>query len=165
MARAVTDFSARSNQTVELARASLEAAVQGRQAVQAALSVVAVMGRRVRVAAATVDKVRGASPEMAKTANLLNPVAAQAEALGGSASGRTLAELGERLRELADGIGRVSKTAQSQGAAAGAIAGGVREMLAGAEQAADAALRAAGAVEEVAGLLRELQEALEKLRY
>jgi hypothetical protein len=40
----------------------------------------------------------------------------------------------------------------------------VRETLSGAEQAADAALRAAAAVEEVAGLLRELQEALEALR-
>jgi len=165
MARAVTDLSARSNQTVEMARGSLEAAVQGRQAVQAALSVVGDMGKRVRLAAATVDKVRGASPEMAKTAHLLHQVAAQAEALGGSASGRTLAELGERLRALAEDIGRVSKTAKSQGAAASAIAGGVREMLAGAEQAASAATRAAAAVEEVAALLRELEEALEKLRY
>jgi methyl-accepting chemotaxis protein len=74
-------------------------------------------------------------------------------------------ELGERLHELAKNVGEVSQTAQSQGAAASAIAGGVRERLAGAEQAADAALRAAAAVEEVAGLLRELQEALEKLRY
>jgi methyl-accepting chemotaxis protein len=62
-------------------------------------------------------------------------------------------------------VGEVSKVAQSQGAAASAIAQGVRESLAGAEQAADAALRAAAAVEEVAGLLRELREALEKLRY
>jgi twitching motility protein PilJ len=165
MARAVTDLSARSDQTVEMARVSLDAAVQGRQAVSAALSVVADMGGRVRVAAATVDKVRGASPEMAKTANLLNQIAAQAEALGGSASGRTLAELGERLRELAADIGRVSRTAKSQGAAASAIAGGVREMLLGAEQAAVAATGAAAAVEEVAGLLHELQDALEKLRY
>lgn len=165
MARAVTDLSARSNQSAELAQASLAAAVQGRQAVQAALSVVGDMGRRVRVAAASVDKVRGASPEMARTANQLHQVAAQAEALGASASGRTLADLGETLRALADDIGRVSKTAKSQGAAASAIAGGVREMLAGAEQAAQAATRAAAAVEEVAALLRELQEALQNLRY
>jgi len=165
MARAVTDLSARSNQTVEMARVSLDAAVQGRQAVQAALSVVADMGRRVRVAAATVDKVRGASPEMARTASQLSQVAAQAEALGGSASGRTLAELGGRLHELAESIGQVSKTARSQGTTASAIAGGVREMLAGAEQAATAATRAAAAVEEVAGLLRELQDALQNLRY
>jgi twitching motility protein PilJ len=161
----VNDLSARANQSGALARASVVAAQQGQQAVQAALSVVADMGRRVRIAAESVDKVRGASPEMAKTANLLTQVAAQAEALGGSASGRTLVELGERLHELAKNVGEVSQTAQSQGAAASAIAGGVREMLAGAEQAADAALRAAAAVEEVAGLLRELQEALEKLRY
>ena len=165
MARAVTDLSARSNQSAELAQASLAAAVQGRQAVQAALSVVGDMGRRVRVAAASVDKVRGASPEMARTANQLHQVAAQAEALGASASGRTLADLGETLRALADDIGRVSKTAKSQGAAASAIAGGVREMLAGAEQAAQAATRAAAAVEEVAALLRELQDALQNLRY
>jgi methyl-accepting chemotaxis protein len=38
-------------------------------------------------------------------------------------------------------------------------------MLSGAEQAASAATGAAASVEEVAGLLRELQEALEKLRY
>ena len=165
MARAVTDLSARSNQSAELAQASLAAAVQGRQAVQATLSVVADMGRRVRTAAESVDRVRGASPEMAKTANQLHQVAAQAEALGASASARTLAELGETLRALAEDIGRVSKTAKSQGAAASAIAGGVREMLAGAEQAAAAATRAAAAVEEVSGLLRELQEALENLRY
>lgn len=165
MARAVNDLSARANQSGTLAQASVDAAQQGQQAVQAALSVVADMGRRVRIAAESVGKVRGASPEMAKTANLLTQVAAQAEALGGSASGRTLVELGERLHELAKNVGEVSRTAQSQGAAASAIAGGVREMLAGAEQAADAALRAAAAVEEVAGLLRELQEALEKLRY
>jgi twitching motility protein PilJ len=165
MARAVKDQSARANQSGAQARATDVAAQQGQQALQAALSVVADMGRRVRIAAESVDKVRGASPEMAKTANLLTQVAAQAEALGGSASGRTLVELGERLHELAKNVGEVSQTAQSQGAAASAIAGGVREMLAGAEQAADAALRAAAAVEEVAGLLRELQEALEKLRY
>jgi twitching motility protein PilJ len=165
MARAVTDLSARSDQSAEVAQAALAAAVRGRQAVQAALAVVGDMGRRVRVAAATVDKVRGASPEMARTANQLHQIAAQAEALGASASGRTLAELGETLRALAEDIGRVSRTAKSQGAAASAIAGGVREMLAGAEQAAAAATRAAAAVEEVAGLLRELQEALENLRY
>jgi twitching motility protein PilJ len=165
MARAVTDLSARSDQSVEMARVSLDAAVQGRQAVQAALSVVADMGKRVRLAAATVDKVRGASPEMARTANQLHQVAAQAEALGGSASGRTLAELGERLRELAADIGRVSRTAKAQGAAASAIAGGVREMLSGAEQAASAATRAAAAVEEVTELLHELRAALENLRY
>ncbi|HZN85499.1 MAG TPA: type IV pili methyl-accepting chemotaxis transducer N-terminal domain-containing protein [Burkholderiales bacterium] len=165
MARAVTDLSARSNQSAEMARAALAAATQGRQAVQAALSVVEEIGRRVRLAAQSVDRVRGASPEMAKTAQLLSQIAAQAEALGGSASGRTLAELGELLRELADRIEQVSKTAQSQGAAASAIAGGVREMLSGAEQAASAATGAAASVEEVAGLLRELQEALEKLRY
>jgi len=165
MARTVTDLSARANQSAEMAHAALAAATQGRQAVQAALSVVEDIGRRVRLAAHSVDRVRGASPEMAKTAQLLNQIAAQAEALGGSASGRTLAELGERLHELAEKIGQVSKTAQTQGAAASAIAGGVREMLSGAEQAASAATGAAAAVEEVAGLLRELQEALEKLRY
>jgi twitching motility protein PilJ len=165
MARAVNDLSARANQSATLAQDSLAAAVQGRQAVQAALEVVGDMGRRVRLAAQSVDKVRGASAEMAKTANLLTQVAAQAEALGASASGRTLVELGERLRALAENVGEVSKVAQSQGAAASAIAQGVRESLAGAEQAADAALRAAAAVEEVAGLLRELREALEKLRY
>jgi twitching motility protein PilJ len=165
MARAVNDLSARANQSATLAQDSLAAAVQGRQAVQAALEVVGDMGRRVRLAAQSVDKVRGASAEMAKTANLLTQVAAQAEALGASASGRTLVELGERLRALAENVGEVSKVAQSQGAAASAIAQGVRESLAGAEQAAEAALRAAAAVEEVAGLLRELREALEKLRY
>ena len=165
MARTVNDLSARANQSAEMAHAALAAATQGRQAVQAALSVVEDIGRRVRLAAQSVDRVRGASPEMAKTAQLLNQIAAQAEALGGSASGRTLAELGERLHELAERIGQVSKTAQSQGAAASAIAGGVREMLSGAEQAASAATGAAAAVEQVAGLLRELQEALEKLRY
>ncbi|HUG79740.1 MAG TPA: hypothetical protein VML57_19840, partial [Burkholderiales bacterium] len=165
MARVVTELSARANQSAALARDSLATATQGRQAVQAALSVVADMGRRVRVAAQTVDQVRGASPEMARTSKLLSQIAAQAEALGESASGRTLVELGERLRALADKIGEVSTTAQSQGAAASAIAGGVRELLSGAEQAAEAATRAAAAVEEVAGLLRELQEALEQLRY
>jgi len=165
MARTVNDLSARANQSADLARASVTAAVQGRQAVQAALAVVEDIGRRVRVAAKSVDQVRGASPEMAKTANLLTQVATQAEALGSSASGRTLVELGERLRELAERIGQVSKTAQSQGAAASAIAGGVREMLSGAQQAAAAATRAAASVEEVAGLLRELHEALENLRY
>jgi twitching motility protein PilJ len=165
MARAVTDLSARSNQSTELAQTALAAALQGRQAVQATLSVVADMGRRVRTAADSVDRVRGASPEMAKTANQLHQIAAQAEALGASASARTLAELGETLRALADDIGRVSKTAKAQGAAASAIAGGVREMLAGAEQAAVAATRAAAAVEEVAGLLGELEASLENLRY
>lgn len=165
MARTVTDLSARSNQSAELAQTALVAALQGRQAVQATLSVVADMGRRVRTAAESVDRVRGASPEMAKTANQLHQISAQAEALGASASARTLAELGETLRALADDIGRVSKTAKTQGAAASAIAGGVREMLAGAEQAATAATRAAAAVEEVAGLLRELHDALENLRY
>jgi twitching motility protein PilJ len=165
MARVVTELSARANQSAALARDSLATATQGRQAVQAALSVVADMGRRVRVAAQTVDLVRGASPEMARTSKHLSQIAAQAEALGESASGRTLVELGERLRALADKIGEVSRTAQSQGAAASAIAGGVRELLSGAEQAAEAATRAAAAVEEVAALLRELQEALEQLRY
>jgi twitching motility protein PilJ len=165
MARVVTELSARANQSAALARDSLATATQGRQAVQAALSVVADMGRRVRVAAESVDQVRGASPEMARTSKLLSQIAAQAEALGESASGRTLVELGERLRALADKVGEVSTTAQSQGAAASAIAGGVRELLSGAEQAADAATRAAAAVEEVAALLRELQEALEQLRY
>jgi methyl-accepting chemotaxis protein len=98
MARAVTDLSARSNQSTELAQTALAAALQGRQAVQATLSVVADMGRRVRTAAESVDRVRGASPEMAKTANQLHQIAAQAEALGASASARTLAELGETLR-------------------------------------------------------------------
>ncbi|MGH8688752.1 MAG: type IV pili methyl-accepting chemotaxis transducer N-terminal domain-containing protein [Burkholderiales bacterium] len=165
MARAVNELSTRANQSADLARASLAAAVQGRQAVQAALEVFADMGRRVRVAAQSVDKVRGASPEMARTAGLLSQIAAQAEALGSSASGRTLNELGERLRELAENVGEVSRVAQTQGSTASAIAGGVREMLAGSEQGANAATRAAAAVEEVAALLRELQEALEPLRY
>ncbi len=163
MARAVTDLSTRSNRAAELAHASLNAAVQGRQAVQAALSVVADMGRRVRGAAEGVE--RGRTPDPAKLAGLLQQIASQAEALGGSASGRTLSELGERLRELAENVGEVSRIAQAQGSAASAIAGGVRETLAGAEQAAAAALRAATAVEEVAALLRELREALEPLRY
>ena len=163
MARAVTELSTRSNRAAELAHGSLTAAVQGRQAVHAALSVVADMGRRVRLAVAGVE--RGRVPDPDKLAGLLTQIATQAEALGGSASGRTLSELGERLRELADNIGEVSRTAQAQGAAASAIATGVRETLSGAEQAASAALRAAAAVEEVAGLLRELQDALEKLRY
>jgi twitching motility protein PilJ len=163
MARAVTDLSARSNRAVELAHGALDAAVQGRQAVQAALSVMADMGRRVRGAAEAVE--RGRAPDPVKLAGLLTQIASQAEALGGSASGRTLSDLGERLRELAENIGEVSRTAQAQGSAASAIASGVRETLSGAEQAAAAALRAAAAVEEVAGLLRELQEALEVLRY
>jgi len=163
MARAVTELSTRSNRAAELAHGSLTAAVQGRQAVHAALSVVADMGRRVRLAVAGVE--RGRVPDPDKLAGLLTQIATQAEALGGSASGRTLSALGERLRELADNIGEVSRTAQAQGAAASAIATGVRETLSGAEQAASAALRAAAAVEEVAGLLRELQDALEKLRY
>jgi twitching motility protein PilJ len=163
MARAVTDLSTRSNRAAELAHVSLNAAVQGRQAVQAALSVVADMGRRVRAAAEGVE--RGRTPDPARLAGLLQQIASQAEALGGSASGRTLSELGERLRELAENVGEVSRIAQAQGSAASAIAGGVRETLAGAEQAAAAALRAAAAVEEVAALLRELQEALEPLRY
>jgi twitching motility protein PilJ len=163
MARAVTELSTRSNRAAELAHGSLTAAVQGRQAVHAALAVVADMGRRVRLAVEGVE--RGRAPDPDRLAGLLAQIAAQAEALGGSASGRTLSELGERLRELADNIGEVSRTAQAQGAAASAIAAGVRETLSGAEQAANAALRAAAAVEEVAGLLRELQDALEKLRY
>jgi len=163
MARAVTDLSARSNRAAELAHGSLNSAVQGRQAVQAALSVVADMGRRVREAGEGVA--RGRAPDPARLAALLKQIAVQAEALGGSASGRTLSELGERLRELADNVGEVSRIAQAQGSAASAIAGGVRETLSGAEQAAAAALRAAAAVEEVAALLRELQDALETLRY
>jgi twitching motility protein PilJ len=163
MARAVNELSTRSNRAAELAHGSLTVAVQGRQAVQAALSVVADMGQRARSAAEGVERGRATDP--ARLAGLLTQIAAQAEALGGSASGRTLSALGERLRELADNIGEVSRTAQAQGSAASAIASGVRETLSGAEQAASAALRAAAAVEEVAGLLRELQEALEKLRY
>jgi twitching motility protein PilJ len=165
MARAVNELSTRANQSAELTRASLTAATQGRQAVLAALAVVEDMGRRVRAATETVDKVRGASPEMARTAKLLSQVAAQAEALGGSASGRTLAELAGLLERLSTQIGEVSTSTQSQGASASAIASGVREMLAGAEQAATAATRAAAAVEEVAGLLRELRDALASLRY
>ena len=165
MARAVNELSTRANQSAELSQASLAAAVQGRQAVQAALEVVADIGRRVRIASQSVDRVRGASPEMARTAGLLSQIAGQAEALGSSASARTLNELGARLRELADNVGEVSRVAQAQGAAASAIASGVREMLAGAEQGAEAATHAAAAVEEVASLLRELREALEPLRY
>jgi len=165
MARAVNELSTRANQSAELTRASLTAATQGRQAVLAALAVVEDMGRRVRAATETVDKVRGASPEMARTAKLLAQVGAQAEALGGSASGRTLAELAGLLERLSAQIGEVSASTQSQGASASAIASGVREMLSGAEQAATAATRAAAAVEEVAGLLRELRDALASLRY
>ena len=73
--------------------------------------------------------------------------------------------MGELLRQLTERIEAVSKTATTQGNAAGAITGGVREMLSGAEQAAGAATRAAAAVEEVAALMRELQDALEQLRY
>jgi len=163
MARAVNDLSARSNRAAELAHGSLNSAVQGRQAVQAALSVVADMGRRVREAGEGVERGRALDP--ARLAALLKQIAAQAEALGGSASGRTLSELGERLRELAENVSEVSRIAQAQGSAASAIAGGVRETLSGAEQAATAALRAAAAVEEVAALLRELQDAQEQLRY
>jgi methyl-accepting chemotaxis protein len=163
MARAVTELSTRSNRAAELAQSSLDTAVQGRQAVQAALSVVADMGRRVRAAAAAVE--RGRAPDPAKLSGLLTQIASQAEALGASASGRTLSELGERLRELAENVGEVSRTAQAQGSAVSAIASGVRETLSGAEQGAEAALRAAAAVEQVAALLRELQEALETLRY
>jgi twitching motility protein PilJ len=165
MARAVNELSTRANESAELARAALTAATQGRQAVQAVLEVVADMGRRVRVAAQIVDQVRGASPEMARTAKLLTQVAAQAEALGGSASGRTLAKLGELLERLSAQMEQVAAATQAQGASVGAIAGGVRETLAGAEQAATEATRAAAAVEEVAGLLRELRDALEALRY
>jgi len=163
MARAVNDLSTRSNRAAELAHGSLNAAVQGRQAVQAALSVVADMGRRVREAGEGVE--RGRAPDPARLAAVLKQIATQAEALGGSASGRTLVDLGERLRELAENVGEVSRIAQAQGSAASAIAGGVRETLSGAEQGAAAALRAAAAVEEVTALLRELQDSLESLRY
>jgi twitching motility protein PilJ len=163
MARAVTDLSTRSNRATDLAQGSLNAAVQGRQAVQAALAVVADLGRRVREAGEGVE--RGRAPDPAHLAALLKQIATQADALGRSASGRTLSELGERLRELAENVGEVSRIAQAQGSAASAIAGGVRETLSGAEQAAGAALRAAAAVEEVAALLRELREALGQLRY
>jgi twitching motility protein PilJ len=165
MARVVNELSTRANQSAELARAALTAATQGRQAVQAVLEVVTDMGRRVRIAALTVEQVRGASPEMARSAKLLAQVAAQAEALGASASGRTLAELGSLLERLSAQMGEVAASTQSQGTSASAIAGGVRETLAGAEQAAAEAMRAAAAVEEVAGLLRELRDALESLRH
>jgi twitching motility protein PilJ len=165
MARAVNELSTRANRSAELTRAALTAATQGRQAVQAALDVVSDMGQRVRVAAQLVDQVRGASPEMARTAKLLTQVASQAEALGGSASGRTLAELGGLLERLSAQMEQVSAATQSQGASVSAIAGGVRETLAGAEQAAEAATRAAAAVEEVATMLRELEAALQSLRY
>jgi twitching motility protein PilJ len=165
MARVVNELSTRANQSAELARAALTAATQGRQAVQAVLEVVADMGRRVRIAARTVEQVRGASPEMARSAQLLAQVATQAEALGASASGRTLAELGGLLERLSAQMGELAASTQSQGASASAIAGGVRETLAGAEQAAAEATRAAAAVEEVAGLLRELRDALESLRH
>jgi len=165
MARAVNELSTRANKSTELMRASLKAATQGRQAVLAALAVVEDMGQRVRAATQTVDKVRGASPEMARAAKLLSQVAAQAEALGGSASGRTLAELAGFLERLSTQIAEMSASTQAQGAAASAIASGVREMLSGAEQAAEAATRAAASVEEVAGLLRELGDALASLRY
>ncbi len=165
MARMVNELSTRANQSAELSRAARAAALQGHQAVQAALSVMRDLGARIRVSAAQIDRVRGASPEMGKTAGALNQIAAQAEALSGSASGQTLAELGELLRKLAEKIEEVSKATQSQAGVASTVAGGVREVLSGAEQAADAATRAAGSVEELAELLRELQEALEKLRY
>jgi twitching motility protein PilJ len=165
MARAVNELSTRANQSAELARAALTAATQGRQAVQAVLEVVADMGRRVRIAVQAIDQVRGAAPEMARSAKLLAQVATQAEALGGSASGRTLVELGALLERLSAQMGEVAASAQSQGASASAIAGGVRETLAGAEQAAAAATQAASAVEEVATMLRELESALQGLRH
>jgi twitching motility protein PilJ len=164
MARAVNELSTRASQSAELARAALTAATQGRQAVQAVLEVVTDMGRRVRVAAQVVDQVRGASPEMARSAKLLAQVAEQAGALGGSASARTLAELGALLERLSAQMGEVAAATQSQGASASAIAGGVRETLAGAEQAAAEATRAAAAVEEVATMLSELEAALQSLR-
>ena len=165
MARVVNELSTRANHSAELARAALTAATQGRQAVQAVLEVVTDMGRRVRVAAQVVDQVRGASPEMARTAKTLTQVVAQAEALGASASGRTLTQLGGLLERLSEQMEQVAASTQSQGASASAIAGGVRETLAGAEQAAEAATRAASAVEEVATMLRELESALQSLRY
>lgn len=164
MARAVNELSTRAGQSADLARTALTAATQGRQAVQAVLEVVTDMGRRVRIAAQVVDQVRGASPEMARSAKLLAQVAAQADALGGSASVRTLTKLGALLERLSAQMGEVAASAQAQGASASAIAGGVRETLAGAEQAAAAATRAAGAVEEVATMLRELETALQSLR-
>jgi len=165
MARMVNELSARANQSAELSRAARAAALRGHQAVQAALSVMRDLGARIHVSAAQIDRLRGASPEMGRTASVLNQVAAQAEALSGSASGQTLAELGELLRQLAEKIEEVCKASQSQAGVASSVAGGVREVLSGAEQAAAAATRAAGSVEEVAQLLRELQEALAKLRY
>jgi len=164
MARMVNELAARANQSAELSRSALAAAQQGNQAVQAALSVMRDLAARIRTGAAQIDRLRGASPELGRTANALNQIAAQAEALSGSASGQSLGELGEVLRRLAEGIDEVSRTTQSQAGAASAVAGGVREMLTGAEQSADAATRAAGAVEALAGLLRELQDALEQLR-
>jgi twitching motility protein PilJ len=165
MARMVNELSTRAKQSAELSRAARAAAQQGHQAVQAALSVMHDLGARIRIGAAQIDRLRGASPELGKTAGALNQIAAQAEALSGSASGQTLTELGELLRKLAEKIEEVSKATQSQAGVASTVAGGVREVLSGAEQAADAATRAAGSVEQVAELLRELQEALEKLRY
>ncbi|HEX9181683.1 MAG TPA: type IV pili methyl-accepting chemotaxis transducer N-terminal domain-containing protein [Burkholderiales bacterium] len=164
MARVVNELSTRANQSAELARAALAAATQGRQAVQAVLEVVSDMGQRVRIAAQVVDQVRGASPEMARSAKLLAQVAVQAEALGASASGRTLVELGALLERLSAQMEQVAAATQSQGASASAIAGGVRETLAGAEQAAAEATRAAAAVEEVATMLTELEAALQSLR-
>ena len=165
MARMVNELSTRANQSAELSRAARAAALQGHQAVQAALSVMRDLGARIRVGAAQIDRLRGASPELGKTASALNQIAAQAEALSGSASGKTLGELGELLRKLAEKIEQVSKATQSQAGAASSVAGGVREVLSGAEQAAGAATHAAGSVEELAKLLRGLQEALAKLRY
>jgi len=165
MARMVNELSTRANQSAELSRAARAAALQGHQAVQAALSVMRDLGARIRVAAAQIDRLRGATPELGKTALALNQIAAQAEALSGSASGQTLADLGERLRKLAENIEEVSNATHSQAGVASSVAGGVREVLSGAEQAAGAATRAASSVEELAKLLRGLQEALEKLRY
>lgn len=165
MARMVNELATRANQSAKLSRTALTAARQGHQAVQAALSVMRDLGARIRVSAAQIDRLRGASPELGRTANALNQIAAQAEALSDSASGQSLGELGEVLRKLAEKIEEVSKTTQSQAGAASTVAGGVRDVLSGAEQAAEAATRAAGAVEALAGLLHELQEALENLRY
>ena len=165
MARMVNELSTRANQSAELSRAARAAALQGHQAVQAALSVMRDLGARIRVGAAQIDRLRGASPELGKTAGALNQIAAQAEALSDSASGKTLGELGELLRKLAEKIEEVSKATHSQAGAVSSVAGGVREVLSGAEQAADAATHAAGSVEELAELLRALQEALAKLRY
>ncbi len=165
MARMVNELATRANQSAELSRAARAAALRGHQAVQAALSVMRDLGARIHVSAVQIDRLRGASPEMGRTASVLRQVAAQAEALSGSASGQTLAELGELLRQLAEKIEEVCKVTQSQAGVASGVAGGVREVLSGAEQAAAAATRAAGSVEEVAQLLRELQEALAKLRY